>query len=88
MNEFCKEAYKRGFELHIFTSFSNLDHETSNDRIQQEVFRFLKYEKLDAIVFFADMIKSPKVQKAIAEIAKDMGIPIIGVKSAVEGIYS
>jgi len=88
MNEFCREAYNRGFELHIFSPFSNLDHDTNNDRVQQEVFNYLRYESIDAIVFFADMIKSPDVQKSIAEIANNMEIPIIGVKSAVKGVYN
>lgn len=88
MNEFCREAYKRDFELHIFAPFSNLDHETNNDRVQQEVFNFLKYEKVDALVFFADMIKSAEIQHLIVETANSLMIPIIGVKSAIDGVYN
>lgn len=88
MDELCREAVKRDFELHIFAPFSNMDHDTNNDRIQQEVYRFLEYEKPEAIVFFADMVKSPDVQKVIIDIAKEKNVPVIGVKSAIDGIYN
>lgn len=88
MGEFCREATKRGFELHIFAPFSNLDYDTNNDRIQQEIYRFLEYEKPEAIVCFADMVKVPSVRDSILAIAKKMDIPVIGVKSAIDGMYN
>ena len=65
-----------------------MDHETNNDRVQQEVYNFLEYENLEAIVFFADMIKSPAIQKAIIDAAERRNIPVIGVKSSIDGIYN
>lgn len=88
INQFCKEASNREYELHIYAPFSNMDQDSDNDRIQQNIYKFMKYDELEAIVFFADMVKNSKVQESIFKIAKNMDIPVIGVKASIEGIYN
>ena len=86
VNALCDGAKERGYDVHIFAPFSDLSNGEEGKDAQREIFQFIRYNRLDAVVIFKDLICNDNALADIVEYAKSENIPVIGVNYDAEGI--
>lgn len=87
MAELGSEAAKRGYDVQIFASLSDLYYHTENEQAQSRVFDLIPYDEICALILFSETIKDDKLREKLAECAKKRGIPVFSHKQAMSGCY-
>ncbi len=79
-------ARKSGYRLLVFNTSTDLYYkDNANDIGEASVFQLIPYDKLDAMVFFAETLKNEFVTDAILRRCKEHGIPVMSIDSHLEG---
>ena len=86
VNALCDGAKEKGYDVHMFAPFSDLSNGNDGLDSQKEIFQFIKYNRLDAVVIFDELICNESAINDIVNYAKAEGIPVIGVNSDIAGI--
>ena len=86
VNALCDGAKERGYDVHMFAPFSDLSGGSEGLDSQKEIFQFIKYNRLDAVVIFNELICNENAVKDIIDYAKSANVPVIGVNSDIDGI--
>ena len=85
VNALCDAAKEKGIDVHMFAPFSDLANEAEGMDSQKEIFQFIKYNTLDAVVIFDELICNEGAIDDIVEYAKSANIPVIAVNSKIAG---
>jgi len=86
VNALCDSAKEKGYDVHMFAPFSDLANGSEGMDSQKEIFQFIKYNRLDAVVIFNELICNEGAIADIVDYAKSAGVPVIGVNSNLGGI--
>ena len=87
MAELGSEAAKRGYDVQIFATLSDLYYHTENEQAQSRIFELIPYDEICALILFSETIKDDKLREKLAEHAKERGIPVFSHKQAMSGCY-
>ena len=87
MAELGSEAAKRGYDVQIFATLSDLYYHTENEQAQSRIFELIPYDEICALILFSETIKDDKLCEKLAEHAKERGIPVFSHKQAMSGCY-
>ena len=75
-----EEAKRRGYDVRIFSTFSDLYRKNSLDILQEKIFTYIKNQKLDALVMASDVIKDEELKQQLVQYANSINIPVISMK--------
>ena len=85
LNALCDEARNRNIDVQMYAPFSDLYEDSPNNKAQGKIFELIGQEPLDALIIIADTIKSTSEQMALVNRAAQLRIPVVGLKSDMEG---
>jgi len=87
MAELGSEAAKRGYDVQIFATLSDLYYHTENELAQSRIFDLIPYDEISALILFSETIKDDRLREKLAEHAKKRGIPVFSHKQSMPGCY-
>ena len=79
------EAAKRGYDVQIFATFSDLFHRSESDLAQRQVFELIPYDEISGLIIFGETIKDNETKAMLSEQIKKYNIPAISFKQPVDG---
>ncbi len=87
MSELGSEAAKRGYDVQIFASLSDLYHHSENEHAQSQIFELNPYDKICALILFSETILDENLRNRLAKHAIQKGIPVFSHKLFISGCY-
>lgn len=84
----CRHAGKRGFNVLLFNSFTDMYYDNAYGRGEASIYDLISFKMLDALFILPESIKSDAVTNEIISRAKENGVPVISIDRVMNGCYS